>query len=679
MSVQRPTATEPRVAATDSASSSSAETAAPDPRFSVARMDPSTPPTVDFYAYANGRWLRENPVPADKVRWGAFDELLQQNYRVLREILEQATATPDPPGSVRRQVGDFFRSAMDTTSLERARFGPIQTDLERADAIHSVGSLFQVWASLHRDGFEGLFENYVYPDKRQSEIYAFYLDQGGLSLPDRDYYLDPKFAEVLLAYRAHLERTFRAIGDHPDRAAKAAAAVLEIETALARVSRTKTELRDEERNYNRVDVAPFVAAHPTVPFAAYLADRELRELPYLVVGQPEFFGSFDRLIQDRPLADWKEYTRWQIVRNAAPFLHEAAEAEDFDFFHRTLLGQQAPEPRWKRGAITIDQSLGEALGALYVERAFPAEARSRMRELVEDLKSVFRDRLADLPWMSPETRQRALAKFAAFGTKIGHPDQFRDYSSVRIADDDYLGNVRRARAFEVHRQVARVGGPVDRTEWGMTPPTVNAYFSPVKNEIVFPAGILQPPFFDVTVDDAVNYGGIGAVIGHEITHGYDDQGRKFDAKGNLQDWWTSEDAQEFRRRAQQVVEEYNQYAPLPGLHLNGELTLGENLADLGGLSIAYEALQRRLAREPKARRAIDGLSPEQRFFLSWAQVWRQNCREPETRRRVLIDPHSPGEFRALGAAANLNAFYGAFGISEGQPMWRPPERRVSVW
>ena len=336
-----------------------------------------------------------------------------------------------------------------------------------------------------------------------------------------------------------------------------------------------------------------------------------------------------------------------------------------------MLGQEEPEPRWKRAALVIDVSLGEALGALYVGRHFPPEARARMRELVDDLRSVFHDRLAAREWMSEATRQRALAKFARFTAKIGHPDTFRDYSSVQVVRDDYLGNVRRARAFEVHRQVVRVGQPVDRTEWGMTPPTVNAYFSPVRNEIVFPAGILQPPFFDVTMDDAVNYGGIGAVIGHEITHGYDDQGRKYGADGNLNDWWTESDAREFDRRARQVVEEYNRYEPLPGLCVNGELTLGENLADLGGLSIAYEALQRRLAKEPSRRKSVDGLSPEQRFFLSWAQVWRQTCREPETRRRIVTDPHSPGPFRARGAAGNLDAFFDAFTIPPGKPNVAP--------
>ncbi len=650
------------------------------PRFSLEYMDRSTDPATDFYRYAAGGWVRDHPVPADKARWGGFDELLERNFYVIRSILEEAAGPPAPSDDpVRRQVGDFFASAMDAEQLERLQFRPIDPDLARIEAVASVEELYRVLAAHHAVGGEGFFDSYVYPDKKASGRYAFYLDQGGLSLPDRDYYLDPQFAAVVAAYRAHLERSFRSLGAGPAAAQDAAEAVLGLETELARASRSRTELRDEEKNYHRVPVGELVRAHPATPWTQYLADRELGDAPHVIVGQPEFFDAIERGVAAHPLSAWKQYLRWQVLRSSAPFLHAAAEAEWFDFFHRTLLGQEEPEPRWKRAALVIDASLGEALGQLYVERAYPPEANARMRELVDDLRAVFRDRLATRDWMSEATRERALAKFARFYPKVGHPEKFRDYSSVRVDRGDYLGNVRRARAFEVHRQVVRVGQPVDRTEWGMTPPTVNAYFSPVMNEIVFPAGILQPPFFDVTMDDAVNYGGIGAVIGHEITHGYDDQGRKFDAEGNLNDWWTEADAREFERRARQVVEEYNRFQPLPGLAVNGELTLGENLADLGGLSIAFEALERRLARAPAGRRPIDGLSPEQRFFLSWAQAWRQNCREPETRRRIVTDTHAPGPFRAQGAAENLDAFFEAFGIRPGSPMWRPPERRVAIW
>ncbi|MBU6399013.1 MAG: M13 family metallopeptidase [Verrucomicrobia bacterium] len=403
------------------------------------------------------------------------------------------------------------------------------------------------------------------------------------------------------------------------------------------------------------------------------------DLPYAIVGQPEFFSALDRLVGERPLSDWRVYLRWHVLHASAPFLPPAIEREDFAFFHRTLSGQQQPEPRWQRAATFIDSSIGEALGQLYVEKYFPPSARARMIELVANLKSVFRGRLEKVGWMTAATRAKALVKFDRFTQKIGYPDKFRDYSSVVIRPDDLLGNVRRAAAFETHRRLARVGQAVDRTEWHMTPPTVNAYFNPSQNEIVFPAGILQPPFFDVTMDDAVNYGAIGVVIGHEITHGYDDEGRKYDGEGNLHDWWTAADAEAFETRAQKVVDQYNAYEPLPGLHVNGRLTLGENIADLGGVSIALEALERILARDPARRRTIDGFTPEQRFFISFAQIWRTNIRPEEARRLVTVDPHSPGQFRAVGPLVNRQEFYDAFGIRSGAPMWRAPANRAEIW
>ncbi len=643
-------------------------------------MDRTADPSVDFYRYATGGWLDRNPVPPDKSRWGAFDELLQQNFSIVHEILDDAARhADDPEPTPVRQVGALYRSALDTDRRNALRFDPIAPELARVGAVGSVEAIVGEIARQHREGIPSGFEAYVYPDKRRSEVYAFYLAQGGLALPDREYYLDAGFEAIRTAYQAHLEGRFAALGGSAAAARSDAENVLELETELARASRPRAELRDEERNYHRTAVDDLAGRHRAIPWRRYLADRETGPPAYVVVGQPEFLDAFARLLEDRPLATWKAYLRWNVLRSAAPFLHEEAERASFDFFHRVLRGQQEPEPLWKRAALVVDDLLGEALGRLYVERAFPPEARARMQVLVDDLRRVFEDRLGALDWMSPETRGRALEKFARFTAKIGHPEVFRDYASVRIAPDDYLGNVRRAEAFEVHRTTVRVGGPVDRTEWGMTPPTVNAYFSPVRNEIVFPAGILQPPFFDPRMDDAVNYGGIGAVIGHEITHGYDDQGRKFDASGNLHDWWTEADAREFERRARKVVAQYGRYEPLPGVAVNGELTLGENLADLGGLSIAFEALQRRLAAEPSRRRTIDGMTAEQRFFVSWAQVWRQNSAEAETRRRIVTDTHSPGRFRALGAVGNLDAFFDALPIRDGSPMWRPRPERVRVW
>jgi putative endopeptidase len=414
-------------------------------------------------------------------------------------------------------------------------------------------------------------------------------------------------------------------------------------------------------------------------WTVYFTGRNIAEPAYEIVGQPEFFTAVNRLVQERPLGDWKVYLRWHLLHGSAAFLPAAFEQENFNFYGKALSGQPEQEPRWKRAAHTIDGSIGEALGQLYVEKYFPPEARTRMNELVENLKAVFHDRLQKVPWMTDATRAKAMAKFARFTQKIGHPDKFRDYSTIEIRRDDLLGNIRRADVFASRREIARIAKPVDRTEWHMTPETVNAYFSPEMNEIVFPAGILQPPFFDVNMDDAVNYGGIGVVIGHEMTHGYDDEGRKFDADGNLNDWWTADDAKAFDDRAQLVVDEYNGFEALPGLHVNGKLTLGENLADLGGVHIAYEALQRALAKDPAKRKLIDGFTPEQRFFISFAQIWRTNVRDAEAQRLVTVDPHSPGKFRAYGPLLNVQEFYDAFGIKEGGAMWLPPEKRAVIW
>jgi len=416
-----------------------------------------------------------------------------------------------------------------------------------------------------------------------------------------------------------------------------------------------------------------------MPVRAYLEACGLGKTPDVVVRQPAFFTALKQLTADRPLEDWKTYLRWHLVRASAPYLHSAAEGQDFAFYGQTLREQKEQEPRWQRAAKMIDEEIGEALGELFVKAHFPRSARQRMLELVENVKAVFRERLQQLDWMTEPTRAKALAKFDRFTQKIGHPEKFRDYSAVEIRSNDLIGNVWRSQEFETHRQLSRVGGPVDRSEWRMTPQTVNAYYSPLQNEIVFPAGILQPPFFDPQMDDAVNYGGIGAVIGHEITHGYDDQGRKYDASGNLNDWWTEADAKAFETQAQRLVEQYNAYEPLPGLHLNGKLTLGENIADLGGVSIAYEALERALAKDPSKRKTIDGFTPEQRFEIAWAQVWRINCKEAETRRLVTVDPHSPGQFRAIGPLVNLQEFYDAFGVKEGKPLWKAPESRTKIW
>ena len=655
--------------------------APPVPAFSVDYMDRSVNPATDFYHFADGQWLKNNPVPADKARWAAFTELAERNWYLIHEILDAAALQSKslPLHSPRREVGDFFASVMDTNRIEKLGLKPIAEDLKKIDRVKSTKDLFALLADFHQRGIGGIFNAGFGADSKNSSIYAVELGQGGLSLPDRDYYLKDTFADKLKQYHDHLVKMFGLLGEKPEAAEAQAATVIALETELAKVSRTRVELRDPNKNYNKFTGGELAAKTPALLWNVYFADRNLAEPAYEIVGQPEFFTAVNQLVQTRPLADWKVYLRWHLLHGSASFLPATFEQENFNFFGKVLSGQPEQEPRWKRAAHILDGNIGEALGQLYVEKYFPPEARTRMNELVENLKAVFHDRLEKVPWMTDSTRAKALAKFTRFTQKIGHPEKFRDYSAVDIRRDDLLGNVRRAEAFESRREIARVGKRVDRSEWHMTPETVNAYFNPQQNEIVFPAGILQPPFFDVTMDDAVNYGAIGVVIGHEMTHGYDDQGRKYDADGNLNDWWTEADGKSFDARAQLVVDEYNTFEPLPGLHVNGKLTLGENLADLGGVHIAYEALQRALAKDPSKRKIIDGLTPEQRFFISFAQVWRTNIRDAEAQRLVTVDPHSPGRFRAYGPLLNVQEFYDAFAIQPGGPMWLPLEKRAVIW
>lgn len=649
------------------------------PRFSVEYMDRSVDPGRDFYRYADGNWVKNNPVPADKSRWGAFVELQERNWYLIHQILDSVAATPQPTNSPAQKVADLFRSAMDTNRLEQLGFKPLESRLKQIDELQSAEDVLRLLADFHQHGISACFGRSASPDAKNSSVYALYLSQGGLGLPDRDYYLSERFAKVRDAYVAHIAKMFTLLGESAATAKANADTVMVMETALAKASKSRVELRDPLANYHKVPVEAFVKNFPEVDFKAYFVAAGLDNLSEVIVRQPEFFRALYSLREEHPLDDWKTYLRWHLLRATAPYLHAAAENESFAFYGRILREQEKQEPRWQRAARIIDGELGEALGQLFVEKHFPPSARARMNQLVENLKAVFRDRLAHLDWMTEPTRQKALAKFARFTQKIGYPDKFRDYSSVEIRPDDLLGNIERADAFESNRELRRLGKPVDRTEWHMTPETVNAYFSPVMNEIVFPAGILQPPFFDPSMDDAVNYGGIGVVIGHEITHGYDDQGRKYDADGNLNDWWTEADAKAFEARAQKVVEQYDAYEPLPGLHVNGKLTLGENIADFGGISIAYEALERALAKEPSKRKRIDGLTPEQRFYISMSQVWRTNCRDAELRRLVTTDPHSPGQYRAVGPHVNQAEFYEAFDIKEGAPMWRDPAQRAKIW
>ncbi|MBA3848406.1 MAG: M13 family peptidase [Opitutus sp.] len=648
--------------------------------FSVQHMDPGVDPRADFAKFAAGAWYEHFQMPADKSRFGAFDTLEQNNWTNLKAILEDVSSRTHPAGSVEQKVGDFFASAMDTAAIDAAGLAPLQPMLDRIDSITDLASLAQVVGELRRTAGGGLFGQFVFADQKKSEVNALYVFQGGMSLPSRDYYFAEGFAKVREQFKEHVAKMFALAGATGEQAGAAAETVLALETALAQNAKTPVELRDRLANYNRVSLAELEKLFSPFPVTAVLRGTglDLGAVDYAIVGQPKFVEGLAQALAGRPIGDWKTYLRYRALIGAAPYLAAPFEEEQFRFYSTVLRGTPQMEPRWQRAARTVDGMIGEALGQLYVARHYPPEAKARMDEMITNIKNVMRDRLATLEWMSRPTREKALAKFARFEARIGYPDKWRDYSSVALARGSFFANVRSAVAFEVARNSAKLGQPVDKSEWGMTPPTVNAYFQPTANQIVFPAGILQPPFFDFTQDDAVNYGMIGGVIGHEITHGFDDQGRRYDADGNLTDWWTPEDDAQFRARAQKLIDQYSGYEALPGLKVNGALSLGENVADLGGVSIAFEAFQRSLKGKP-APAPIDGFTAEQRFFISWAQGWRTAYRDDALRRQVAVGPHAPGNFRAIGALVNFQPFFDAFGIKEGDPMWRKPEDRTRIW
>jgi putative endopeptidase len=659
---------------------SAAEPAKPvAPRFSAGNMDPTVDPRVDFAHFAWGNWSKANAIPADKSRWGAFNELDQYNQTALKGILETAAAKSHEPGSTEQKVGDFYASAMDTAAIDAAGLKPIATDLAQVAAIANLDDFARTLADLHNQQVAALFFVGVAADEKNSVLNVLQAGQGGLSLPSKEYYLAPQYEKQRAGFVAHVAKMFELAGDAPEAAAAAAKSVFETEKGLAGNARSPIELRDSLANYNKMATADLAAKMPAFPFKTYLAERGIGgpAAAEIIVGQPKFFEGLQEQLTGRSLDDWKTYLRYHILRADAPFLASPFENERFRFYSTELQGTPAQEPRWQRAARTVDGEIGEALGQLYVAQYYPPEAKARMDTMINNIVAVMHDRLQILDWMTPATRQKALAKFDRFYSKVGHPEKWRDYSTVTVKRGDYFANIRAANQFEDQRNIAKLGTKVDKSEWFMSPPTVNAYFDPTANNINFPAGILQPPFFDFTLDDAVNYGGIGAVIGHEITHGFDDQGRHYDGDGNLSEWWTEADATEFKARAQKIIEQYNGYEVLPGVHVKGELTLGENIADLGGVTLAYEALERSLAGKP--RKKIDGFTEEQRFFLAWAQVWRTNIRDAEQARRVNIDPHAPGWCRAIGPLVNFQPFYDAFGIKEGDPMWVPPEKRAKIW
>jgi len=645
-----------------------------------ADMDPNASPCHDFTQYADGGWLKNNPIPPAFSRWGTFSVLADHNREVLKTILEEAAGRKAPEGSEEQKIGDFYAACMDETKVEADGAAPIAPELDRIAKIADRAALEAEVARLHRNGVNVMFAFGSQQDRKNSEEVIAGAFQAGLGLPDRDYYFktDEKTAKIREQYVTHVERSFALLGETPAEAAADAKAVLALETKLAGASMTRVERRDPDATYHRMTVAELSAATPRIDWVAYMRAVDSPAGTAVNVGQPKFFAALDEDLESVPLAEWKTYLRWHVVDTYAPRLSSKFVDEDFDFNGRTLAGTKELLPRWKRCVAATDGQLGFALGKLYVAKAFPPEAKARMDRMVQNLVAALRDDLDTLSWMGEETRKAARGKLAAFTPKIGYPDEWRDYSAYRVGRAGYAANVMAGNAFESHRDIQKIGKPVDRKEWGMTPPTVNAYYNPAKNEIVFPAGILQPPFFDPKADDAVNYGAIGAVIGHEMTHGFDDQGRKFDARGNLTDWWSATDVQNYVQRAACVEKQFDAYVVEEGLHENGKLVLGESIADLGGLTLAYRAFRKSLEGKPDPAK-IDGFTADQRFFLSYARVWAENDRPEAERLKVATDPHPLDRIRAFAAPSNLPDFARAFSCKPGDPMVRPESDRCQIW
>jgi putative endopeptidase len=651
------------------------------PAFELSNLDTTVTPCNNFYQYAAGGWIAANPVPSTESRWGSFNVLFEENNEKLRGLLESAMEKENAAkGSIEQLVGDFYYAAMDSNMVEDLGMKPIVPELEAIDQLKSSEDLIALLAAYKRVGGPALFGFYVGQDSKNSDAYISYISQSGLGMPDRDYYLaeDERSKSVREAYIQHVQKMFMLIGEDENTATQSAETVMRIETKLAENSMTRTERRDVEKTYNKLSIAGLDSLTSNIKWADFFAKMQVAGVNEVVVGQPEFLAFADQLISDVSIEDWKTYLRWHITDEAAPYLSSDFVEQNFDFYGRTLSGRKELKPRWKRAMSAVNGYLGEPLGKLFVEQYFPESSKQKVATMVENLRSVYKERVKNLEWMSDATKAKAIEKLDAFKYKIGYPDKWEDYSNVDIQRDAYVQNLKNVSRFAFEDMISKLGKEVDRDEWFMTPQTVNAYYSSSRNEIVFPAGILQPPFYNKDADDPINYGGIGAVIGHEFTHGFDDQGSKFDASGNLNNWWTEEDRKRFDERAQVVVEQFNGYEPIDSMHINGQLTLGENLADLGGLTLAYYAMEK--AYEGKEKPApIDGFTYQQRFFLGWVNVWKNSITEEELRRRIITDPHSPGEYRVIGPLANMQEFANAFGCSDTDPMMRSKDERAVVW
>jgi len=658
----------------------SASAQAPAKLIDPANMDLSVKPGNDFYQYASGTWIKNNPVPAKETRWGSFNVLRDFNINAVKGLVEEAAADKSAAaGSVKKRVGDFYASAMDSTAIEKLGYTPIKTDLEQVKQIKDIQGVLDHAAFLRTSGLAvPMFGFGVGQDRKNVTKYALQLGQGGTTLPDRDYYLkdDSRSVQIRDAYSRYMISLFTLTGSNAATAKKNAGVIMSIEKKLAEAQMSRVEMRDPYKTYNKFTIGEFSATTPSINWKDMLAKFKISGQDTVLVSQPQFFKSLDSLLKNVTVADWKTYLEWNILKGAAPNLSSAFVQATF-VFNQALSGQKVQTPRWQRMSQLTDGTIGELLGQLYVAKYFKPEAKVRMTELISNLRKAFEIRIKNLDWMSSATKEKALAKLHAFVPKIGYPDKWKNYDGLSISRTAYLQNLRNASKWGYNEMIGQLGKPVDRSRFGMTPPTVNAYYSPTMNEIVFPAGILQFPFFDPNADDAVNYGGIGAVIGHEMSHGFDDSGSKYDKDGNLKNWWTDEDRARFDAKAKALGEQFDAYTVLDTIHVIGKLTMGENIGDLGGLNAAYTAFK--LTKQGQSTEKIDGFTPDQRFFLAWAQVWRGNILPETAAQFIKTDPHSPGPYRTIGAPVNMDAWYEAFDVKPGDKLYKKPEDRIRMW
>jgi len=653
-----------------------------DTTLKAADFDKNSAPCGNLFTFVNANWVAAHPIPGDRTSWGAFEMLAERSLGAQHDIAESVSKKQNAPGSIEQKIGDFYATGMDEAAVEKAGYDPIKDDLKRIDGLKTPDEIADFVRDYHAQGLSFLFDFAAEADFHDSRRMIAYASQDGLGLPERDYYLktDDTSKKIRDAYVLHIQRSLELVGVGKDDAAKQAKAVMELETKLAEASLPIVELRDPNNQYHFVSFAEADKATPHFSWEKLFAAQNIGGEKGFSLSQPKFFAAMDKLLAEVPAEQWRAYFRFHLVNAVEPLLSKAFVDENFDFYSKTLRGQAEQKPRWKRVLENTDRQLGMAMGQLYVAQNFPPEAKARAKELVDNLRAALKERIQKLDWMSDATKKMAIQKWDTFMPKIGYPEKWRDWSGLSVGRDSYVANVRATIKFNHAWRMGKVGKPVDRTEWGMTPQTVNAYYNPLQNEIVFPAAILQPPFFDAKADDALNYGGIGAVIGHEMTHGYDDEGSQFDAQGNLKNWWTDEDKKQFEARTGKLVKQFDDYVAIDNLHVHGKQTLGENIADLGGLNVAFDALQKALEKNKvESKEKIDGYTEDQRFFLNFARIWARQFKPEELKLRLNTDVHAPAQFRAIAAPSNMPVFAQSFACKPGDSMVRGNDVQVKIW